>query len=155
MGRKAKNGVSVHMKIDSELFRKSKAIIPDRTADYEDYLRRRIHAKDRAELLRMEIEELESKKKTLMEEYDIETKIKENALEIDQEIDNEVQACVETVLKIIENEGCIGLDRLEDLAAFRDVSVAQVKIMIPDKFQEKIVRYHLQTKTGGRFDEIC
>ncbi|MEN6592767.1 MAG: hypothetical protein ABFC12_05960 [Methanobacterium sp.] len=143
------------MKIDADLFRKSKAIIPDRTADYEDYLRRRIHAKDRAELLRMEIEELESKKKELMDEYDIETKIKENAPEIDQEIDNEIMACVNTAMKIINNEGCIGMDRLQELAEFREVSVAQVKAMMPGAAKDKIVRYHLQTKTGGRFDELC
>lgn len=143
------------MKIDADLFRKSKAIIPDRTADYEDYLRRRIHAKDRAELLRMEIEDLESKKKELMDEYDIEIKIKENAPEIDQEIDNEIVACVNTAMKIIDNEGCIGMDRLQELAEFREVSVAQVKAMMPEDAKDKIVRYHLQTKRGGRFDELC
>jgi len=154
MGRRAKNGIGVYMKIDAELFRKSKKIIHDRTADYEDYLRRRIHVKDRADLLRIEIEELESRKRVLMDEYDIETKIKENAPAIDQEIDNEVSACVETALKIIENEGNIGLDRLQDLADFREVSLAQVKAMMPDEVKDKIVKYHLQTKKGGRFEEL-
>jgi|GEM_PF-1500334 len=154
MGRRAKNGVGVYMKIDAELFRKSKTIIPDRTADYEDYLRRRIHAKDRAEIIRMEIEELESKKNALMKEYDIETKIQENAAEIDQEIDNEVDAVVATALKIINNEGNIGLDRLQDLADFREVGLAQVKAMMPEEAKDKIVKHHLKTKQGGSFEEI-
>lgn len=155
MGRRGKEYVGVYMKIDPELHRKSKAIVGDRTADYEDYLRRKIGATDRAELLKMEIEELESKKESLMKEYDIETKIQENAEEIDQAIDNQVQSCVDTVLKIIKNEGSIGLDKLQELADFRDVSVAQVKAMLPEKAKKSIVKHHLQTRVRGRFEEIC
>ena len=59
----------IYMKIDYDLYRKSKAIIKDRTKDYENYLRRRITVSNRAELLKLEIEELDERRKALMKPH--------------------------------------------------------------------------------------
>lgn len=128
------------MKIDPDLYRKSKSIIPDRTKDYEDYLRRRISVSNRAELLKLEIEECDAKRESLMKEYDLE-------MELQAQIQTEqksLEEVTELVIGIINNLGYIGLDRLEDIAELHNVSLAELKKSIPPELQEKFVKYHLE-----------
>lgn len=128
------------MKIDPDLYRKSKSIIPDRTKDYEDYLRRRISVSNRAELLKLKIEECDAKRESLMKEYDLE-------MELQAQIQTEqksLEEVTELVIGIINNLGYIGLDRLEDIAELHNVSLAELKKSIPPELQEKFVKYHLE-----------
>lgn len=148
MGRKKRPAPTkfISMAIDMELYKKSKVIISNRTKDYEDYLRRRIYAGSRSEMLKMEIEDLDARREHAMNEYDIEVGLQEKQSEHNQLQENELDAAVETVIRIMEATGVIGLDKLEDIANIKKVSVGELKKAIPDKLQDKFVTFHPQFK---------
>ncbi|MCE7699527.1 MAG: hypothetical protein K8E24_012220 [Methanobacterium paludis] len=98
-----------YMKTDFDMYRKSKPLIPDRTKDYEEYLRRRIAVSNRAELLKLEIEECDARRESLMKEYDLEMELQ---AEIQPEQEKSVEEIADLVVAIINNLGYIGLDRL-------------------------------------------
>ena len=140
----------ISMVIDMELYRKSKDIITNRTADYQDYLRRRVYTRDRPELLKMEIEDLKAREKQVRREYDIELNILERQSDHDKAKQNDLNATLKTVKNIMESSnGVIGLDKLEIISNIRGVSLAELKNVIP---QDKIVPFHPQFKEKvGRF----
>ncbi len=135
----------VTMLIDKELHEKSKVIIPNRTKNYEDYLRRVINAGSRLEMLRMEKENLETKLERVKYEYEIEVELEEKQSKYNQLKHNELDAAVETVLRIVEKTGVIGLDKLEDIAIMKNVSISELKNSIPD-INDKFVSFHPQLK---------
>ncbi|MEN6552825.1 MAG: hypothetical protein ABFC34_08055 [Methanobacterium sp.] len=144
MGNKKYKGI--YMKIDYDLYRKSKVIIKDRTKDYEDYLQRRITVNNRAELLKLEIEELDERRKALMKEYDTELELQGQINTEDKTIEDIAKTCI----NIIENLGYIGLDKMETIADLHDVSLAELKKTIPTEYHEKFVKYHTDPQP-----EIC
>lgn len=155
MGRPRKKAKTkgVFMRIDHDLYRKSKALIPDRTKDYEDYLKRKIVTSNRAELIKMEIDELDMKKEQLMKEYDYEIGLEsfDNAME--EEMINKKTFALNTVLKIITNEGAIGLDRIDEIATVQGISAGELKTMIPEDQRCKVVQYHYRTvKERSNYD---
>jgi len=129
----------IYMKIDYDLYRKSKAIIKDRTKDYENYLRRRITVSNRAELLKLEIEELDERRKALMKEFDTELELQE---QININDNKTIEEVAEICINIIENLGYIGLDKMGTIAELHDVSLAELKKAIPMEYHEKFVKYH-------------
>ena len=144
MGNKIVKGI--FMKIDHDLYTKSKSIIPDRTKDYEDYLRRRISIENRGELIKVEIEELDARRVALMKEYDLEMELQGHLDHLEKNVEEVAQIC----LDIIENLGYIGLDRLKIIAELNGVGFADLKNSIPEEFHHKFVKYHLDLKS-----EIC
>jgi hypothetical protein len=148
MGRKKRPAPLklISMNIDEELYNKSRLIISNRTKDYEDYLRRRIYAGSRSEMLKMEIEEIDSRREQLMHEYDIEIGLEEKQSEHNQLHDNEMDKAVETVVRIMTVKGVIGLDKLEDIASMQEVSVSDLKQAIPEELHDKFVKFHPQIK---------
>ena len=137
---KSKPYQGIYMKIDFDLYRKSKPLIQDRTKDYEDYLRRRIAVSNRAELLKLEIEECDARRESLMKEYDLEMELQ---AEIEPEQEKSVEEIAELVIAIINNLGYIGLDRLEDIAELHHLSVAELKQAIPKELSCKFVKHHV------------
>ena len=87
------------MLVDEELLLKTKAIIPNRTQDYEDYMRRRILASNRAELLKMEIDDIDARREHLMNEYDIEIGLIEKQKQNERTKQDDVNAALEDNLK--------------------------------------------------------
>lgn len=144
------NKKSIHMNIDEILYIRSKTVIPNRTKDYEDYLRRKIACGDRKELLKKEMEELESKKIFLQKEIDIEDSLADKIKEEEDEKIEVFNGVVETVIKIIQNEGSIGLDKLEEISDLRGVSLAELKANIPEELRDKIVKFHLKFTNNKR-----
>ena len=136
------------MNIDFDLYKKSKTLIPDRTKDYEDYLRRKIATSNRAEIIKMEIDELDMKKQELMKEYDREIGLMSVEDELKGEDINKLTFALNTVLKIIDNDGSIGLDRIEEIATVQDISFSELKSAIPDSMGDKILKHHLHTVQG-------
>jgi hypothetical protein len=143
------------MNIDFDLYKKSKTLIPDRTKDYEDYLRRKIATSNRAEIIKMEIDELDMKKQELMKEYDREIGLMSVEDELKGEDINKLTFALNTVLKIIDNDGSIGLDRIEEIATVQDISFSELKSAIPDSMGDKILKHHLHTVQGrSKYDSL-
>ena len=134
------------MKVDFELYRKSKPFIQDRTKDYESYLARKILTNNRAEMLKLEIEELDVQREALMKEYDQEVGIQSELFD-DEDMDK-ISLALNTIEKIINNEGTIGLDRIEEIATIQDVSVAELKRRIPIKYRDKVLAHHFVVVEG-------
>ena len=143
------------MNIDFDLYKKSKTLVPDRTKDYEDYLRRKIATSNRAEIIKMEIDELDMKKQELMKEYDREIGLMSVEDELKGEDINKLTFALNTVLKIIDNDGSIGLDRIEEIATVQDISFSELKSAIPDSMGDKILKHHLHTVQGrSKYDSL-
>ena len=143
------------MNIDFDLYKKSKTLIPDRTKDYEDYLRRKIATSNRAEIIKMEIDELDMKKQELKKEYDREIGLMSVEDELKGEDINKLTFALNTVLKIIDNDGSIGLDRIEEIATVQDISFSELKSAIPDSMGDKILKHHLHTVQGrSKYDSL-
>ena len=143
------------MNIDFDLYKKSKTLIPDRTKDYEDYLRRKIATSNRAEIIKMEIDELDMKKQELMKEYDREIGLMSVEDELKGEDINKLTFALNSVLKIIDNDGSIGLDRIEEIATVQDISFSELKSAIPDSMGDKILKHHLHTVQGrSKYDSL-
>lgn len=136
----------ISMVIDRDLYEKSKMLIPNRTADYEDYLRRRLYTGNRPDLLKMEIDELDIRREVLMYEYDHEVGLLEEQAENEGKKQNDLDDAVKIVLNVIESDSVIGLDKLDTIATLKGVSVVDLKLAIPKKIHDKFVKFHPQYK---------
>jgi hypothetical protein len=156
MGRKKqikKKGKGIYMVIGPTLYRKSKAIIENRTKDYENYLARKIHTNNRAEMIKLEIEELDQKREALMKEYDIEIGIEANEDHMEDETINKITYATNTIMKIVNNQGGIGWDKIEEIADFQGISLAELKLHLPESIKDKIVEHNVTLETvEGRSD---
>lgn len=144
--------ISVHMKIDERLYSKSKTLIPNRTKDYEDYLRRMIASNNRLEMLQKEQEELQNRMGYLDKEIDLEMDIKDKMKELENEAEDIINQALKTVINIIHNEGVIGLDRLEEIANYKRVSSAELRSRIPKELGDRIVNYHPKVTNDARVE---
>lgn len=136
----------VTMKIDEELYLKSKAIIPDRTKDYVNYLKRRIST-NRAELLKKEIDDLDTKREALMREYDRELELQETTEH------RPLKDLVTTVEKIINHRGFIGENEIENLAYMNGYEFAELKAAIPPELHKKFVKFY-EPEEGTIYNEL-
>lgn len=134
----------VHMKIPYDLYIKSKALIPNRTDDYTDYLRRRIVASDRLDMLQQERDETRARLEHLDIEIDHELNMKEELNVLEKEADEIIGDAIVTITHIVMNEGVIGLDKIEQIAAVKDLSFGELKNAIPEDLRDKVVNFHPQ-----------
>jgi hypothetical protein len=103
----------------------------------------------------MEIDELDMKKQELMKEYDREIGLMSVEDELKGEDINKLTFALNTVLKIIDNDGSIGLDRIEEIATVQDISFSELKSAIPDSMGDKILKHHLHTVQGrSKYDSL-
>jgi septal ring factor EnvC (AmiA/AmiB activator) len=137
------------MYISKKLYLKSKAFIPNRTADYEDYLERKLN-KNRLDNLRYEIEKKQRELSELESEYNYEIQsIEENNRKIDDE-NKRFEIALHTANQVISaNNGIIGEDRLEIIAEIHDVSFGKLRDNIPST---KIVKFHPEVKNRSGVD---
>jgi septal ring factor EnvC (AmiA/AmiB activator) len=152
MGRKKTRKdetVCISMYISKKLYLKSKAFIPNRTADYEDYLERKLN-KNRLDNLRYEIEKKQRELSELESEYNYEIQsIEENNRKIDDE-NKRFEIALHTANQVISaNNGIIGEDRLEIIAEIHDVSFGKLRDNIPST---KIVKFHPEVKNRSGVD---
>ncbi|MCE7697336.1 MAG: hypothetical protein K8E24_000160 [Methanobacterium paludis] len=96
---------------------------------------------NRAELLKLEIEECDARRESLMKEYDLEMELE---AQIKPEEQRSVEEVADLVVAIINNLDYIGLDRLEDIAELHHVSLAELKQKIPQEMHSKFVKHHLE-----------
>ena len=134
----------VTMKIPIELYTKSKALIPDRTKDYIDHLNRRIATSDRASMIQRELDEIKTRQEFLEHELELELGLKEEEEKVSGEYNDIFKQAIQTIRNIINAEGCIGMDKMESIAALKDISFAELKINLPEDILEKVVNYHPQ-----------
>lgn len=132
----------VTMKIPVELYKKSDLIIPNRTQDYIDYLERRVATTDRASLIQKELDELDTRQELLRHELELELATKEEKQNVINEYDSEMESALETIKRIAEVEGMIGEDKIEQVALWKDVSLGELKLLIPDTVE--VVKFHPQ-----------
>lgn len=74
-----------------------------------------------------------------MKEYDTELELQE---QINITDDKTIEEGAETCINIIENLGYIGLDKMETIAELHDISLVELKKLIPVELHEKFVKYH-------------
>ena len=134
------------MRIDEELYIKSRAIIKDRTADYEAYIRRRISV-NRAELLRKQIDELDAKRAALMKEYDYEVELQSTTKT------RTVDELTSLICRMIDRQGLIGLNQIDDIAFMNGLNPVELKTAIPEQYKDKFVKFY-ETPERSPFDEI-
>lgn len=136
----------VTMKIPIDLYNKSKIVIPEgtRTKDYIDYLTRRIAAVDKVSMIERELDEIKTRQEFLEHELELELGLKEEETKIVEEYDNIMESAIDTIRRIIDSEGIIGLDKIESIASLKDISFAELKMCLPGELQDKIVKYHPQ-----------
>lgn len=134
----------VHMKIPYDLWVKSKALIHNRTEDYIDYLKRRIAASDRLDMLQQERDEVRARLEHLDIEIDHELNMKEELKCLEKEVDEIIEDAVKTITHIVMNEGVIGLDKIEQIATVKDLSFGELKNAIPLDLRDKVVNFHPQ-----------
>ena len=140
----------VHMKIPYDLWVKSNALIPNRTADYIDYLKRRLAASDRLDMLQQERDEVKARLEHLDIEIDHELNMKEELKYLEKEADEIIEDAVQTIAHIVMNEGVIGLDKIEQIATVKDLSFSELKNAIPLDLRDKVVNFHPQIKQGKK-----
>ncbi|EKF86849.1 hypothetical protein [Methanobacterium formicicum] len=141
---------TICMRIDRRLFDLSKLIISNRTKDYENYLQRKLMVRDKSAFLRDEIEKHESIIGELEVEYNIEIELQKEEEEKIRKDGTILDSCIGTVMKIIDNEGIIGLDRLEEIANFKGISVSELKKAMPEEYKSKFVNFHPQYKDKNK-----
>ena len=132
------------MEIPYDLYIKSKALIPNRTEDYVDYLQRRIAASNRLDMLQQERDEVKARLEHLDIEIDHELNMKDELKDLEKEADELIEDAIKTVTHIIMNEGVIGLDKIEQIAAVKDLSFGELKNAIPEDLRDKVVNFHPQ-----------
>ena len=143
--KKATNTKVVSMKIDLDLYEKSKLLIPNRTKDYVEYLHRRIRAGSSSELIKMEIEDLDRKREELKMQYEFKVALEKGS---DSNILNrDITKAIETVTNIINNSGSIGIKKLTEIAEINNIIVRDLKEALPENLQDKITKYHPEIKT--------
>lgn len=149
MARKRKKTKPVFMKIDEQLFIKSRPLIPNRTEDYEDYLRRKIAGQNRAEIIQMEIDRLDLQRAQLMKEYDIEIGLQDEQTVEERTESEQLLMALQTVTRVVDIQGVIGLDKIEDIANLHEVSFYELKNNLPAAIKEQVVKTHPHDQTRG------
>jgi len=130
----------ITMKIPYDLYKKSDLIIPNRTKDYIDYLERRVATTDRASIIQKELDDLKTRQELLEHELELELATREEREKVTSEYDSELLSAVETIKKIALAEGMVGEDKIEQVALWKDVSFAELRLMIPEDIN--VVKYH-------------
>ncbi|MCE7697312.1 MAG: hypothetical protein K8E24_000015 [Methanobacterium paludis] len=105
-----------------------------------DAVKLQLAVSNRTELLKLEIEECDARRESLMKEYDLEMELQ---AEIEPEQEKSVEEIADLVVAIINNLGYIGLDRLEDIADLHKISLAELKKAIPKELSCKFVKHHV------------
>lgn len=154
MVKDKENRKAVCMRIDVDLFNRSKQLIHNRTSDYEDYLRRTCVVVDKPNFIRNQIEEGQLKIAQLEKEYDLEIGLQKENENLIKQQGTVMEGCVETIIKIIENEGRIGLDRIEEIANYRGVNASELKSEVPENYKSKFVSFHPHYKNEKRVTGI-
>jgi len=137
--KRTKKTKLISMAIDETLYRKSKPLIANRTADYEDYLRRRINAKDTLEMLQVEYEESVRNMKHLKDQIYKEMEFREKQEEVMIEESSLMDAAVEVAERIYQVHGVVGHNDLDNISAMKQVELADLKNALPQHIIESLV----------------
>lgn len=136
------------MRIDEQLYIKSRAMIPNRTEDYEDYLRRRLGANNRLEMLEKERTETINHLNHIEKEIHEEREFVQNIEKTEMEYEQMMEKAVDTLTNIYENHGFIGSDNLESIATFNEISLGELKNRLPEEMRSKIIPTLFNEKKG-------
>lgn len=140
----------ITMQIDKELYMKSKNIIPNRTQDYEDYLRRRLSSKNRLEMLRKEREQLIDRVQELDLEIENEILFRRDLDLVEMEYEEVMDKAMKILNRMFKNHGKIGLNNIENVAVMNDLDYSDLKSRLPAEIKAKIVP-HLEAGIGVEY----
>jgi hypothetical protein len=139
MKRRKTERHQVNMFIQRDLYVKSKYIIPNRTEDYENYLRRRLASKNRMDMLEQERTELLEQLNVVEAEIKQEREFNSDEERIKIEYDIMVGKAVDTLTRIYEKHGFIGANNIEAIATMNEISIGELKNQLPSEIKKKIL----------------
>jgi len=103
-------------------------------------LERRVATTDRASIIQKELDDLKTRQELLEHELELELATREEREKVTSEYDSELLSAVETIKKVALAEGMVGEDKIEQVALWKDVSFAELRLMIPEDIN--VVKYH-------------